>query len=83
MVCWDGHLLSHSCIDDYEPTRLIDKKLKAIHTSNHPDTVKHVLSGHSKIENTKVFMENGSLKKVECIAEGSPWSIICNTFDLH
>ena len=42
-------------------------------------TVKPVLSCHLKIDKTKVFMENGSLIKVESIAECSP----CNTFDLH
>ena len=35
------------------------------------DTVKPVLSGHSKIDKTKVLMENGSLMKVESIAECS------------
>ena len=40
-------------------------------------TVKPVLSGHSKIDKTKILMTNGSLMKVECIAE------FCNTFDLH
>ena len=43
-------------------------------------TVKIVLSGHLKIDKTKVFIENGSLKKVKSIAECSPF---CNTFDLH
>ena len=37
--------------------------------------VKPVLSGHLKIDKTKVLMENGSLMKVESIAECSPWSI--------
>ena len=32
-------------------------------------TVKPVLSGHSKIDKTKVLMTNGSLMKVESIAE--------------
>ena len=40
-------------------------------------TVKPVLSGHSKIDQTKVLMTNGSLMKVESIAA------FCNTFDLH
>ena len=31
-------------------------------------TVKPVLSGHLKIDKTKVLMENGSLMKVESIA---------------
>ena len=40
------------------------------------NTVKPVLSGHSKIDKTKTFMTNGSLMKVESIAECSPWSIL-------
>ena len=39
-------------------------------------TVKPVLSSHLKIDKTKVLMENGSLMKVESIAECSPWSIL-------
>ena len=39
-------------------------------------TVKPVLSVHSKKYKTKVLMENGSLMKVESIAEFSPWSIL-------
>ena len=45
-------------------------------------TVKPVLSGHSKIDKTKVFKKNGSLMKVESIAECS-LGAFCNTFDLH
>ena len=41
-------------------------------------TVKPVLSGHSKIDKTKILMRNGSLMKAESIAEFS-----CNTFDLR
>ena len=41
-------------------------------------TVKPVLSGHSKIDKTKVLKTNGSLMKVESIAEA-----FCNAFDLH
>ena len=47
-------------------------------------TVKPVLSGHSKIDKTKVLKTNGSLMKVESIAEcffGA--GAFCNTFDLH
>ena len=56
------------------------KKLKFgfSHPSDHhygTDTVKPVLSSHSKIYKTKVIMENGSLMKVKSIAECSPWSI--------
>ena len=36
------------------------------------------LSGHSKVDKTKVLMANGSLMKVESIAESSPWSILQN-----
>ena len=43
------------------------------------NTVKPVLIGHSKIDKTKILMTNGSLMKVESIAEGA----FCNTFDLH
>ena len=39
-------------------------------------TVKPVLSCHSKINKTKILMINGSLLKVESIAECSPWSIL-------
>ena len=37
---------------------------------------KPVLSGHLKIDKTKVLMENGSLMKVESIAECSRGSIL-------
>ena len=40
------------------------------------NTVKPVLSGHSNIDKTKVLKTNGSLMKVESIAEYSPWSIL-------
>ena len=46
------------------------------------DTVKPVLSGHSKIYKTKVFKTSGSLMKVQSIAECS-LGAFCNTFDLH
>ena len=45
-------------------------------------TVKPVLSGHSKKDKTKVLKTNGSLMKVENIAECS-LGAFCNTFDLH
>ena len=47
-----------------------------------PYTVKPVLRDHSKIDKTKILMTNGSLMKVESIAECSPWSIL-QYFDLH
>ena len=39
-------------------------------------TIKPVKNGHSKIDKTKILMTNGSLMKVESIAECSPWSIL-------
>ena len=39
-------------------------------------TVKSILSGHSKIDKTKILLTNGSLMKAESIAECSPWSIL-------
>ena len=45
-------------------------------------TVKPVLSGHSKMDKTKVLKTNGSLMKVERTAECS-LGAFCNAFDLH
>ena len=45
-------------------------------------TVKLVLNGHSKKDKTKVVKTNGSLIKVESIAECS-LGAFCNIFDLH
>ena len=45
-------------------------------------TVKPVLSGHSKIDKTKILKTNGSLMKVKVIAECF-LGAFCNTFDLH
>ena len=46
------------------------------------NTVKPVLSSHSKINKTNVLKTNGSLMEVESIAECS-LGAFCNTFDLH
>ena len=43
---------------------------------------KTCVSGRSKIDKTKILMTNGSLMKVESIAECSPLSIL-QYFDLH
>ena len=40
------------------------------------NTVKPVLSSHSKIDKIKLLMINGSFMKVESKAECSPWSIL-------
>ena len=42
----------------------------------------YILSGHSKIDKTKVLKTNCSLMKVKSIAECS-LRAFCNTFDLH
>ena len=44
--------------------------------------LKYRQNGHSNIDKTKVLMTNGSLMKVESIAECS-LGAFCNTFDLH
>ena len=46
------------------------------------NTVKPVLSDHSKEDKTKVLKTNGSLMKVKSIAECSLGAFY-NTFDLH
>ena len=40
------------------------------------------LSGHLKIDKTKVLTENDSLMKVESIAD-APLGAFCNTYDRH
>ena len=40
------------------------------------NTVKPVLSGHSKIDKTMILMTDGSIMTVKSIAECSPWSIL-------
>ena len=44
-------------------------------------TVKLVLSGHSKIDKSKILKTDGSLMHVESIAECS-FGAFCNNFDL-
>ena len=53
----------HGCTDLSEPSLVAF----AISTC----TVKHVLSGHPKIDKTKILMTNGSLMKVKNVAECS------------
>ena len=64
----DPNCLTHrwySCIN------FSKKHSKLVHS-----TVKPVLSDHLKIDKTKVLMKNGSLTKVESIAECSKGSIL-------
>ena len=46
------------------------------------NTMKPVLSSHSKIDKTNALKTGGSLMQVESIAECSKRAF-CNTFDLH
>ena len=47
-------------------------QLASLEASGFGSTVKPVLSGHSKIDKTKILMTNGSLMEVDSIAECSP-----------
>ena len=58
-----------------EPALLLISSCKNI-TLQLTSTVKPVLSGHSKIDKTKILMTNISLMKVKSIAECSHWSIL-------
>ena len=51
-------------------------------TITHTSTVIPVLSGNSKTDKTNILNTNGSLMKIESIAECS-LGAFCNTFDLH
>ena len=61
----------HNGLSNHIVSILLEKK-----GSNENYTVKPVFSGHSKIDKTKVLMTNGSLMKVESIAEYSALSIL-------
>ena len=47
-----------------------------LESKKNDDTVKPVLSSHSKIDKTKILMANGSLRMVKSIAECSLWHIL-------
>ena len=53
--------------------RILERSSKEV---NLTITVKPVLSGHSKIDKTKILMTSGCLMKVKSIAECSPWRIL-------
>ena len=57
--------------------RQLSPSVSKLYTSTHvTNTVKSVLSGHSKIDKTKISLTNVSLMKVESIAECSKGSIL-------
>ena len=64
----------------YDTTLTIEQQHHRI--NREINTVKPVLSGHSKMDKTKVLKTNGSLMKVKSIAECS-LGAFCNIFDLH
>ena len=53
----------------------LQSRIHPLHWNNQ-HTVKPVFNGHSQTDKTNIFMTNGSLMKVESIAECSPWSIL-------
>ena len=59
--------------EEHMPCRSLNPQTLSIEIK---DTVKPALSGHLKIDKTKVLMENGSLMKVKSIAECSLCSIL-------
>ena len=61
-----------------EGVQLLLEGVRTSITKKKQHTVKPVLSGNSKIDNTKILMTNCSLMKVESIAECSPWNA-CDT----
>ena len=73
------HCCCFICVDTFSKLRsemYMVQPLNLFSCFKKPNSVKPVLSGHSKIDKTKVLMTNGSLMKVESIAECSPWSIL-------
>ena len=68
--------LDLNCLKNYQQTTKPSQMGKELNTQI---TVTHVLSGHSKIDKAKVLKTNGSLMKVESIAECS-LGAFCNTF---
>ena len=55
---------------------------RTYHNRTSGSTIIPVLNGHSTVDKTKVFKTNGSLMKIESIAECS-FGAFCITSDLH
>ena len=64
-----------------QSTRLGFSGLQGV--KNRVNTVKHVFNGHSKIDKTKILKTNGSLLKVDRIAECSLGALIYYNIDLY
>ena len=71
-ICLSGCLFMEIHEDIYKSLQVRERTQKCVLSL----TVKPVLNGHSKIDKTKILMTNGSLMKVESIAECSHWSIL-------
>ena len=69
------HKLPSNSFEHYLEQAIVNTLSRLIFKSA-STVVKPVLSGHSKIDKTKILMTNGSLMKVKRIAECSPWSIL-------
>ena len=66
-ITFDYELNEVVVLNSYSDTLIIGNQLF---------TVKTVKNGDSKIDKTEILMTNGSLMKIESIAECSPWSIL-------
>ena len=75
---YDYFFLENDELDFFADNRISIHPLPSSPSSHpHPKLfLKPVLRGHSKIDKTKILMTNGSLMKVESIAECSNWSIL-------
>ena len=69
--------------DNMEPNCSLKSNLIRVHSVCFSDkvTVIPALSGHSKIDKTKILKTNGSLMKIESIAECSPCNTMPNLFE--
>ena len=72
--------MKYSTSSLFAKTKSIFREINAIFLGFYK-TVEPVFSGHSKIDKTKALKTNGSIIKVESIAEC--YLVFCNTFDLH
>ena len=70
------HANRYYAISDSMHMRNGNSTLRASMIPKCGDTVKPVLSDRRKIDKTQILMTNGSLMKVESIAECSDWSIL-------
>ena len=70
------HLFRYACLYNATLSRMHAGQASFIQICLLVPSCKTCLSGHSKIDKTKILMTNGSLVTVKSIAECSPWSIL-------